>query len=259
MAATAAMLELGDRRIEYRWIAGPDPCAGDLVMLHEGLGSMSLWKDFPERLAAATGTRVLVYSRHGYGGSSTLTAPRKTDYMHEEARVWLPLILEQLGVRRPVLFGHSDGASIALIHAAEPEARLAGLMVLAPHVMVEDLTVASIEQARTAFDSTDLRQRLARHHRDVEVTFRGWNDIWLDPAFRRWNIEGLLGAIRVPLLAIQGRDDEYGTLEQVEILRRAVPGAELQVLDHCGHSPHRDRPEAVLTAARVFTAAVAQT
>ncbi|MGA9028285.1 MAG: alpha/beta hydrolase [Steroidobacteraceae bacterium] len=225
-------------------------------MLHEGLGSMSLWRDFPERLAAATGCRVLIYSRHGYGGSSLLTAPRNADYMHEEARVWLPQILRQLGVRRPVLFGHSDGASIALIHAALPGAELSGLILLAPHVMVEDLTVAAIEQARDAFRTTDLRKRLARHHRDVESTFRGWNDIWLHPAFRGWNIEALLGAVRCPVLAIQGRDDEYGTLAQLEILRRAVPGTAVQVLEDCRHSPHRDQPVAVLTASREFIAAL---
>lgn len=250
----ASLLELEDRLIEYRWIEGSQPGAADLVMLHEGLGSLSLWKDFPEHLAAATGCRVLVYSRHGYGGSSILTATREPGYMHDEARVWLPQILRRLGVRRPVLFGHSDGASIALIHAAEPTAELAGLILLAPHVMVEDLTLASIAKARVAFETTDLPQRLARHHRDVQATFRGWNDIWLDAAFRNWNIEGLLGAIRCPLLAVQGREDEYGTLEQVEILRRAVAGSEVRMLEHCRHSPHRDQPQAVLDAARDFLA-----
>jgi pimeloyl-ACP methyl ester carboxylesterase len=223
-------------------------------MLHEGLGSLSLWKDFPEHLAAATGCRVLVYSRHGYGGSSILSAPRDPHYMHDEARVWLPQILRRLEVRGPVLFGHSDGASIALIHAAQPSAQLSGLILLAPHVRVEDLTVASIAKARAAFETTDLPLRLARHHRDAQATFRGWNDIWLDAAFRGWNIEGLLGAIRCPLLAIQGREDEYGTLEQVEILRRAVAGSVLRVLEDCRHSPHRDQPQAVLDAARDFIA-----
>jgi pimeloyl-ACP methyl ester carboxylesterase len=251
----AALLTLEDRRIEYRWIAGSHPNAATLVMLHEGLGSLSLWKDFPERLAAATGCRVLVHSRHGYGGSSSLHAPRGTDYMHEEARVWLPRLLRALEVRRPILFGHSDGASIALIHAAQPDADVAALILLAPHVMVEDLTVRNIERARIAFRETDLKERLARHHHDAEATFRGWNDIWLDPAFRTWNIEALLGAIRCPVLAIQGREDEYGTLEQLEILRRALPETEFQVLENCRHSPHRDQPQAVLDATREFLAA----
>jgi pimeloyl-ACP methyl ester carboxylesterase len=251
------LLDLQDRRIEYLWIPAATPDAATLVMLHEGLGSLSLWKDFPERLAAATGARVLAYSRHGYGESSILTAPRDPQYMHEEARLWLPQLLERLGVQRPVLFGHSDGASIALIHAAEPAANLAGLIALAPHVMVEDLTVTNIDQARLAYTNTDLRRRLARHHRNVDATFRGWNDIWLDPAFRSWNIEPLLGAIRCPVLAIQGREDEYGTLEQLHALQRALPAAEVLVLEDCRHSPHRDRPQAVLDAARLFIARLA--
>jgi pimeloyl-ACP methyl ester carboxylesterase len=224
-------------------------------MLHEGLGSLSLWKEFPEQLAAVTGCRILAYSRHGYGESSSLQAPRAADYMHEEGRVWLPRLLRALEVRRPILFGHSDGASIALIHAAQPDADVAGLIALAPHVMVEDLTLRNIERARIAFRETDLKQRLARHHRDAEATFRGWNDIWLDPAFRLWSIEALLRAIHCPVLAIQGRKDEYGTLEQLEILRRALPDTELKVLENCRHSPHRDQPQAVLDATREFLAA----
>jgi len=176
------------RQIEYRFVQPAADGGRDLVMLHEGLGSVSMWRDFPEQLAHATGCRTLVYSRHGYGRSSPLDAPRRVDYMHEEARVWLPSILQRLGVREPVLFGHSDGASIALIHAATPESDIAGIIALAPHVKVEDLTVRSIDAAKTAYLETDLRARLNRHHADVDSAFWGWNRIWLDPAFRGWNI-----------------------------------------------------------------------
>lgn len=250
--SSAGTLAFGDRRIEYR-LVGED-CAGapDIVMLHEGLGSVSMWKDFPERLAAATGCRVLVYSRHGYGLSSTLVRQRTPDYMHEEARIWLQMVLRRLGIERPVLFGHSDGGSIALIHAAQPTAAIAGIIALAPHVKVEELTVASIAAAKVAYETSTLRERLAPYHADVDATFWGWNRIWLDAAFREWNIEALLPSIRVPVLAIQGLDDEYGTLDQLDSLRRAVPGAELLALPDCRHSPHRDQPQAVLAATRRF-------
>jgi pimeloyl-ACP methyl ester carboxylesterase len=245
-------LAFGDRRIEYRLVGEGRAGTTDIVMLHEGLGSVSMWKDFPERLAAATGCRVLVYSRHGYGRSSTLARPRTPDYMHEEARIWLPMVLERLGVESPVLFGHSDGGSIALIYAAQPAATIAGIVALAPHVNVEDLTVASIAAAKVAYETATLRDRLAPYHADVDATFWGWNRIWLDAAFRNWNIEALLPSIRAPVLAIQGLDDEYGTLRQVESLCRAVPGAELLALPDCRHSPHRDQPEAVLATTRRF-------
>jgi pimeloyl-ACP methyl ester carboxylesterase len=245
-------LNFEGRRIEYRF-AGPSATDGvDLVMLHEGLGSVSMWRDFPEQLAQATGCRTLVYSRHGYGGSSPLDDPRAVNYMHEEARVWLPAILERLGVRRPVLFGHSDGASIALIWAATPESGVAGVIALAPHVKVEELTVRSIAAARDAYLETDLRTRLSRHHREVDSAFWEWNRIWLDPAFRSWNIEALLPSIRCPILAIQGEDDEYGTMEQIASIARAVPGSKLMALPACRHSPHRDQPQAVLAAAQEF-------
>jgi pimeloyl-ACP methyl ester carboxylesterase len=245
-------LMLDGRRIEYRFAGAGREGATDIVMLHEGLGSVSMWKDFPESLAAATRCRVLVYSRYGYGRSAALTGPRTPDYMHEEARVWLPLTLERLRIQTPVLFGHSDGGSIALIHAAEPTSTIAGIIALAPHVNVEDLTVASIAGAKVAYQSGTLRERLAPYHADVDATFWGWNRIWLDPAFRDWNIEALLPSIRVPVLAIQGLDDEYGTLNQVDRIRRTVPGTELLTLPGCRHAPHRDRPEAVLAASRRF-------
>jgi pimeloyl-ACP methyl ester carboxylesterase len=247
-------LSIDGRRIEYRFVEPTAASGVDLVMLHEGLGSVSMWRDFPEQLARATGCRTLVYSRLGYGGSSPLDAPRRVDYMHEEARLWLPAMLVRLGVHRPVLFGHSDGASIALIHAASPESDVAGIMALAPHVKVEDLTVRSIGAAKAAYMDSDLRTRLGRHHADVDAAFWGWNRIWLDPAFHSWNIEALLPAIRCPILAIQGENDEYGTMEQIASIARAAPDSKVLALPACRHSPHRDQPQAVLAAAREFVA-----
>ena len=236
--------------LEYRFAGRPGVRRTPIVMLHEGLGSMSMWKDFPERLADATGCRVLVYSRRGYGGSSPLTGSRGPDYLHEEARRWLPAVLERLGLRRPMLFGHSDGASIALIYAADPGAAVSGVVALAPHVMVEDVTITGIARTKLAYESGSLRKRLAVYHDDVDGVFLGWNRIWLDPAFRDWNIEGLLPAITAPIVAIQGVDDEYATLAQIERIRYALPRTELLALPACGHSPHRDQPVAVLEAAR---------
>jgi pimeloyl-ACP methyl ester carboxylesterase len=245
-------------RLEYRRVGVDDPSAPLLVFLHEGLGSASMWGSFPARLCEAGGWRGLVYSRAGYG----LSTPRPPgerwppSYMHEQARDVLPRLLAAVGVDAqadpPWLFGHSDGASIALIHAAACPDATAGLLLLAPHIFVEDLSIRSIEQARHAYEHTDLRQRLARHHADVDSAFRGWNDAWLDPAFRRWSIVGLLPAIRVPVLAIQGHNDEYGTMAQVDDLAAAVAQAEVLKLDRCAHSPHRDRPEAVMRAAIDF-------
>jgi pimeloyl-ACP methyl ester carboxylesterase len=250
-------LNFDGRRIEYRFVQPAGANGVDLVMLHDGLGSVSMWREFPEQLARATGCRTLVYSRHGYGSSSPLDAPRSVDYMHEEARVQLPGILERLGIRRPVLFGHSDGASIALIQAASPESEVAGIIALAPHIKVEDLTVRSIATAKTAYLETDLRARLSRHHADVDSTFWGWNRIWLDPAFRSWNIEALLPSIRCPILAIQGEDDEYGTMEQIASIARAAPDSRRLAVPACRHSPHRDQPQAVLAAAQEFVADMA--
>jgi pimeloyl-ACP methyl ester carboxylesterase len=247
-------------RIEYRRVGAADPAATLLVFLHEGLGSASMWKDFPARLCVAGGYRGLVYSRPGYGRSTP--RPRgerwRPDYMHAQAREVLPAFLAAAGVDvardPPWLFGHSDGASIALIHAAMAPEAVAGLIVLAPHIFVEDLSVRSIEQAKYAYAGGDLRRRLARHHHDVDSAFWGWNDAWLDPAFRQWNIEALLPAIRVPVLAIQGHNDEYGTRAQVDGLLARVPRAQALMLDECAHSPHRDQPQAVIEATVGFIA-----
>ena len=250
-------LNVNGRRIEYRFVEPTVDRGLDLVMLHEGLGSVSMWRQFPEQLARVTGCRTLAFSRHGYGGSSPLDAPRRVDYMHEEARIWLPAILERLEIRRPVLFGHSDGASIALIHAATPGSDVAGIIALAPHVKVEELTVRSIAAAKAAYLDTDLRARLSRYHADVDSAFWGWNRIWLDPAFRNWNIEALLPSVRCPLLAIQGEDDEYGTMEQVASILRAVANSRLLALPACRHAPHRDQPQEILKAAQEFVGLVA--
>jgi pimeloyl-ACP methyl ester carboxylesterase len=245
-------------RLEIEEIAAAKADASPLVLLHEGLGSAALWRDFPARLAAATGSRTVVYSRLGYGHSDPITAPRKVDYMHHEALDELPALLDALAIEWPVLVGHSDGASIALIHAGAGVRPVRGLVLMAPHVFVEDVTVASIEGARAAYAATDLRQRLARYHDDVDGAFRGWNDIWLDPAFRSWNIEACLPRIACPILAIQGADDEYGTLAQLDAIKRQAAGeTELLVLENCRHAPHRDRPEATLTAIARFVAPLA--
>jgi pimeloyl-ACP methyl ester carboxylesterase len=242
------------RRLEVRRIAGAGAGAPTLVFLHEGLGSISMWRDFPARAAQASGCPALVYSRAGYGNSDAVRAPRAVRYMHDEALETLPRLLEELGVREPVLVGHSDGASIALIYAGALD-RVKGLVVMAPHVFVEDVGVASIARAKAAFETTDLRERLARHHADPEAAFRGWNDVWLHPDFRAWNIEEYLSGIDCPVLAIQGFDDEYGTMAQIDAVARQVSGpVELLRLDRCGHSPHRDQPAAVLEAMTRFLA-----
>ena len=247
-------------RIEHAWIAPERQGAPLVVFLHEGLGSLAMWKDFPQRLCDAAGCRGLVYSRPGYGRSTPRAAEEAwgLDFMHRQAHEVLPALLAALGVDAkadpPWLFGHSDGGSIALLYAARFVNRVAGAIVVAPHILVEDLSVASIEQARTAYRDTDLRQRLARYHDDPDSAFWGWNDIWLHPPFREWSIEDEIAAIACPLLAVQGRDDEYGTLAQIEGIAQRVPRTELLVLDECGHSPHRDQPERLIEAAASFIA-----
>jgi pimeloyl-ACP methyl ester carboxylesterase len=226
-----------------------------MVMLHEGLGSVALWRDFPQRLADATRHRVLAYSRLGHGKSDPLAGPHGVDFMHVEALQTLPLLLDSLGVHNPVLFGHSEGGSMALIHAARAHRSVAGVVALAPHVFVERYGLDSIAAARGAFLDGELRAKLARHHDDVESAFWGWNDIWLHPDFVTWNIEALLPEIACPVLAIQGVDDEYGTMQQLDRIERGVRGARRLELAACGHSPHRDQPDAVLAAVTSFLVA----
>jgi pimeloyl-ACP methyl ester carboxylesterase len=242
-------------RIEHRWIARERSDSPLIVFLHEGLGSVAMWKDFPDALCDAAQARGLVYSRPGYGRSTPRDRDEAwgLDFMHRQAHEVLPALLAALGVREPVwLFGHSDGGSIALLHAAMFGARVAGAIVLAPHIMVEDLGVQSIAKARTAYQQTDLRQRLAKYHDDPDSAFWGWNDIWLHPPFRQWSIERELESIACPLLAVQGLDDEYGTLEQIRGIQRRLPKTRLLELPDCGHSPHRDQPDRVIEAASVF-------
>ena len=243
---------IAGHRVEYRWIDVATRDRSPIVLLHEGLGSIAMWREFPETLAHATLRSVLVYSRYGYGNSDPLVSNRDVRYMHDEALVALPELLDRLGVGAPVLVGHSDGGSIALIHAGAGLRGVSGVVTLAAHVMVEDLSVASIAAAKVAYETTDLRQRLARYHADVDSAFRGWNRIWLDPVFREWNIEDCLPRIACPVLAIQGEDDEYGTMEQMRRIDAKVRDAELVELADCRHSPHKDQPEAVLAAITRF-------
>lgn len=241
-------------RIETRWVGVQDSAAPLMVFFHEGLGSLSMWRDFPDTLCRAIGFRGLLYSRPGYGQSTPRAAEDHwgTDFMHQQADVVLPALLRALQVdtaQQPSwLFGHSDGGSIALLAAMHRPHDVAGLIVLAPHIFVEDVAIQSIAKVRETYLQGDLRQRLARHHQNPDSAFWGWNDVWLDPAFRAWRIDAGLDAIRCPLLAVQGVDDEYGTLEQIRAIARQVPRCELLELADCGHSPHRDQA-AQLTAA----------
>ncbi len=258
-------LEAGGRPldIEYAFVGSQAEEAPWLVFLHEGLGSLSMWRDFPQQLCEACDCRGLVYSRPGYG-RSTPRAPDErwgVDFMHVQAQRVLPALLRALGAPpRYALFGHSDGGSIALIHAASQPQRVSHTVVLAPHILVEELSVASIAATRETYLrgglESDLRRRLARHHADVDSAFWGWNDIWLDPDFRRWHLGGLLPGLCGPLLAIQGEDDEYGTMAQIDGIAAALPAGHCQLLKltACGHSPHRDQSQAVIDATAALLA-----
>jgi pimeloyl-ACP methyl ester carboxylesterase len=263
VSTTAEHLLVAGRRLEVRRIDAPSPAASPpdptLVFLHEGLGSVALWKDFPDRLARALRWPALVYSRLGYGASDPAPLPRPVSFLHDEALDVLPRLLEQDGVRDAILVGHSDGASIALIHAASfppfPRGVVRAVIAEAPHVFVEEVTVESIRRAGVAYREGDLRRRLERYHGpNVDGAFWGFHDVWLDPEFRTWNVEAMLGDIAVPLLAIQGEDDPYGTLLQIESIRARAGGAvETLVLPPpCGHSPHASRPGEVLAAMESF-------
>ena len=243
-------------RIEFGWIAPERSSAPLLVFLHEGLGSVAMWRGFPQQLCDALGVRGLVYSRPGYGQSTPRAVDDlwDVDFLHQQAFEVLPALLAALQVdvqhNPPWLFGHSDGGSIALLYAARFPQALAGAVLLAPHILVEDVSVASITTTRQAYLTGDLRQRLARYHDDPDSAFWGWNQIWLHPPFRQWTIEEQIKSITCPLLAVQGLDDEYGTLEQVRGIARRLPHTQLLELPGCGHSPHRDQPAAVINATR---------
>ena len=246
--------------IEYQWIGAVEKAAPLMIFLHEGLGSLAMWKDFPQRLCDELGFRGLVYSRPGYGRSTARASDESwdVDFMHRQAQL-LPVLLHALGVdsaqQKPWLFGHSDGASIALLYAARYRPEVDGLVLMSPHIMVEDISVESIELARRNYLETDMQQKLARYHSDPDSAFWGWNDIWLLPAFRDWSIEDEIGVIDCALLAVQGVDDEYGTLEQVYGIARRVAQAEVVELDDCGHSPHRDQADKLIEVTREFVLA----
>jgi pimeloyl-ACP methyl ester carboxylesterase len=245
-------VEVGGVRLEYQRIPAARPGRPPVVLLHEGLGSVAMWRDFPARVAQATGAETIVYSRRGHGRSDRLAGPRQVDYMHIEAREVLPGVLQALGVERPVLLGHSDGGSIALIYAGSGHPT-AGLVLMAPHVFVEDVTVASIAAAKETYRTTDLPKRLGRYHDDPDHVFWGWNDIWLLPAFRQWNIEAVVPPIAAPMLVIQGADDEYGTSAQLDAIARLARSlCEPVLLSDCKHSPHRDQPERTLQLVTAF-------
>jgi len=253
--ADQGFIDLPPLRIEYR-MAGPRPGeAPTLILLHEGLGSAGMWGDFPESLAAATGCGVFAYSRIGYGQSSPARLPRRLDFMHVEAREVLPRLLDAIGFRRGLLVGHSDGASVAAIYGgAVQDHRVRGLVLMAPHFFVEAEGLAEIRNARVAYETTDLRVRLARHHAEVDVAFRGWNEAWLDPQFARaFDITEALAYIRVPILLIQGEGDQYGTRRQVEIAQEeCYCPVEVLALPDARHVPHREAPEATLNAVADF-------
>ena len=255
-AGASSVLTIGGKRLETL-CHGPSPDrAPTIVMLHEGLGCVALWRDFPQKLAAATGFGVFAYSRAGYGQSDPVVLPRPLDYMTREARETLPELLAAIGLQRGVLLGHSDGASIAAIYAGSVEDfRVRGLVLMAPHVFTEPSGLAAIAAAREAYESGDLRAKLAKYHRDVDNAFRGWNGAWLDPGFKAWNIADCIDYWRVPALAIQGVGDPYGTLAQIrEIEARAYSPVDVEIVEGCKHSPHLEQPERTLAAIADFCA-----
>lgn len=250
-------LSIGNTSLEYKWLAPLVPDAPTIVMLHEGLGSVGLWNDFPEKLQRATGAGIFAYSRAGYGQSSPVALPRPLDYMQREALDVLPKVLDAIGFKRGLLLGHSDGGSIATIYAgAHQDHRLQGIALIAPHFIVEDISVKSIAAIKTTYETTDLKPKLARWHKDVDNAFYGWNDAWLDPKFRDWDISEYLAYIRVPVMVVQGIDDQYGTLRQVEIAQEeCYCPVDVEVISSAGHSPHRDAPAATLDAIEQFARA----
>jgi pimeloyl-ACP methyl ester carboxylesterase len=254
----SGFLTVGASDLEYRMIGPVPDDAPTIVMLHEGLGSTGLWGDFPDKLQAATGAGVFVYSRAGYGASTPVRLPRPVDYMHIEANDVLPKLLYKIGFRRGILLGHSDGASIAAIYAgSHQDHRVEGLVLIAPHFIVEDVSVASIAEIKQAYETTNLKEKLSRWHKDVDNAFYGWNGAWLDPKFRAWDISEYLAYIRVPVAILQGVDDQYGTMRQVEIAQEeCYYPVDVTVIPGAGHQPHREAPGAALDAITEFANAV---
>jgi pimeloyl-ACP methyl ester carboxylesterase len=251
-------LRIGASDLEYRMIGPAPDAAPTIVMLHEGLGSTGLWGDFPDQLQAATGAGVFVYSRAGYGASTPVKLPRPLDYMHIEALDVLPKLLDATGFRRGLLVGHSDGASIAAIYAgAHQDHRVQGVAMIAPHFIVEDISVTSIAEIKQAYETSELKSKLARWHRDIDNAFYGWNSAWLDPKFRSWDISEYLAYIRVPIAILQGADDQYGTIRQIEIAQEeCYCPVDVTVIPKAGHSPHREAPGATLDTISEFANAV---
>ena len=250
----SGFLTIGPQHLEYRFV-GPRPHqAPTLILLHEGLGCVGLWNDFPDKLSAATGAGVFFYSRAGYGKSSAVRLPRPLSYMHEDAGETLPRVLDAIGFRRGLLIGHSDGASIAAIYAgSHQDHRVGGLVLIAPHFFTEDPGIASIVEAKNAYEAGDLRERLSRWHADVDNAFKGWNGAWLDPEFRKWDITEFLAYIRVPVLIVQGRDDQYGTVKQIEAAQQeCYCPVEVALLPDARHSPQREAPEPALKVISEF-------
>lgn len=250
-------------RLEYYWTRPRADGEPVLVFLHEGLGSARLWRDFPGQLAERTGLPGLVYSRYGYGGSDVLEGgpdgARPLGYLHREALEALPELSDALGLDDVILIGHSDGGSISLLYGGDGRWPVRGMMVMAPHVFVEDMTIAGIEEVKIAYETTELPARIGRHHTDGDATFRGWNATWLTPAFRDWNIEDCLPGITAPVLVIQGADDQYGSQKQLDAIAAGVSGqAQTLMISDCGHSPQRDQPQAVLEATAAFVARLIQ-
>lgn len=252
----AGAITVNGKRLEATCFGPPPGEAPTIVMLHEGLGCVALWRDFPERLAEATGFGVFVFSRAGYGQSDPVDLPRPLDYMTREAHDVMPGVLDAIGFEYGILLGHSDGASIAAIYAGGVEDfRVRGLVLMAPHFFTEPGGLKSIAEAKAAYETGDLRGRLAKYHKDVDNAFRGWNDAWLDPGFETWNIAESIDYLRIPVLAIQGADDQYGTLAQIhEIENRIYSPVDVEILANCRHSPHIEQPEKMLSAVAEFCA-----
>ncbi len=248
---------VGGRRLECRSIGEPGSRSPTLVFLHEGLGSIALWRDFPDRVCAAAGLPGIVYSRRGYGGSEPIDEPRSVRFMHEEAIDVLPELLRSFGLERPILVGHSDGASIALIHAGTFPQADAAVAVLAPHLFVEPVCTDAIAEIARRYEAPGLREQLGRYHDDVDGAFRYWTEVWLSDTFAAWTIEKEVAAIRCPILAIQGEDDQYGTMRQLDHIAELQPDAQLLKLADCRHSPHLDRPDEVVDAVAAFCRRIA--
>ncbi len=251
----AAFAAAAGRRVHYRWLR-PEANGTPLVFLHEGLGSVELWRDFPDALVAATGLAGLIYSRYGNGWSDPLAEPRRADYMHDEALQALPEVIEGMLDRPPILVGHSDGASIALIYAGSGHP-VKGLILIAPHVFTEPEGLASIAQIRDEFPDSELPEKMAKYHVDAEATFRGWADVWLSEEFRSWNIEEYLPGVECPILLVQGEDDHYGTTAQLDAIERAVPASVQRLMvPEAQHSPHLSQPDLVVAGCARFIADV---